>query len=159
MCKGRRYILRRAGIGVRLRPTPANAGERRRNGQALDDEITLLATALHELAAIRSTAEQAAGNIIASAERLLEAPESDAGMRSEEAALSIMTACGFHDLVGQRTATITETIDKIIAARLQRAERARNQVKAPREKRKTALMLNGPGKSDQARIDALFADA
>jgi hypothetical protein len=68
-----------------------------------------------------------------------------------------MTACGFHDLVGQRAATITETLDKIIAARLQRPS-ARAE-KAPRQKRKAALMLSGPGKSDQARIDAVFADA
>lgn len=158
MCKGRRYILRRAGIGVRLRPVVATTAERRRGGQALDDEITMLAMALNELAAIRNTAEQAAGNIIASAERLLEAPDDSRNGRSEEAALSIMTACGFHDLVGQRTATITETIDKIIAARLQRTERARKE-KAPRDKRKAALMLSGPSKSDQARIDAVFADA
>jgi len=158
MCKGRRYILRRAGIGVRMRPIVATTAERRRGGQALDDEITLLASALNELADIRDTAEQAAGNIIASAERLLAAPAGAANGHSEEAALSILTACGFHDLVGQRAATITETIDKIIAARLQRTERARKE-KAPREKRKAALMLRGPGKSDQAHIDAVFADA
>jgi hypothetical protein len=80
----------------------------------------MLAAALNELTAIRNTAEQAAGNIIASAERLLQSSESNPGERSEEAALSIMTACGFDDLVGQRAAKISETIDKIIAARLQR---------------------------------------
>jgi chemotaxis regulatin CheY-phosphate phosphatase CheZ len=156
MCKGRRYILRRAGIGVRVRPMVGVKSERRRG--ALDDEITLLAAALNELADIRNTAEQAAGNIIASAERLLDKPGSNAAQRSEEAALSIMTACGFHDLVGQRTAAISETIDKIIAARLQRDERARKQ-SGQRDKRKSALMLSGPGKSDQDRIDAVFADA
>ena len=158
MCKGRRYILRRAGIGVRMRPVVSGTAERRRGGQAFDDEIALLASALNQLADIRNTAEQAAGNIIASAERLLESPAGAAKGHSEEAALSIMTACGFHDLVGQRTATITETIDKIIAARLQRAERARKD-KAPRDKRKAGLTLSGPGKSDQAHIDAVFADA
>jgi chemotaxis regulatin CheY-phosphate phosphatase CheZ len=163
MCKGRRYILRRAGIGVRRRPTPAVAGERRRGGQSLDAEITMLAAALNELTAIRNTAEQAAGNIIASAERLLQSSESNPGDRSEEAALSIMTACGFNDLVGQRAAKISETIDKIIAARLQRAERARKQSGALRAKRKAALMLNGPafpgGCPDQAHIDSIFAEA
>ncbi len=74
MCKGRRYILRRAGIGVRMRPSVAGTAERRRGGQAFDDEIALLASALNQLADIRNTAEQAAGNIIASAERLLESP-------------------------------------------------------------------------------------
>jgi hypothetical protein len=157
MCKGRRYILRRAGIGVRMRPVVATTAERRRGGQALDTEIALLASALNQLADIRNTAEQAAGNIIASAERLLESPAGSTKEHSEEAALSIMTACGFHDLVGQRAATITETIDKIIAARLQRAERARKD-KAPRDKRKAGLALSGPGKSDQAHIDAVFAD-
>jgi chemotaxis regulatin CheY-phosphate phosphatase CheZ len=141
-----------------MRPGVATTAERRRGGQALDHEIMLLASALNELADIRNTAEQAAGNIIASAERLLAPPAGAANGHSEEAALSIMTACGFHDLVGQRTAAITETIDQIIAARMQRTERARKE-KAPREKRKAALMLSGPGKSNQAHIDALFADA
>jgi hypothetical protein len=69
----------------------------------------MLAAALHELAAIRSTAEEAAGNILACVEDLLTAVEGPACGTSGDAVMNIMTACGFHDLVGQRTAPIPST--------------------------------------------------
>ena len=62
---------------------------------------------LRELAAIRSTAEDAAGRILASAEGLLAFADKEEAKKAEEAILSIMTACGFHDLVGQRVTKIT----------------------------------------------------
>lgn len=64
---------------------------------------------LRELAAIRSTAEDAAGRILESAEGLLAFADKQEAKKAEEAILSIMTACGFHDLVGQRVTEITES--------------------------------------------------
>jgi len=140
-------------------------GERRRKSQSLNAEIALLVKALHELAAIRSTAEQAAGRILASAEGLMVDAATGVASRAEteKMAIAIMTACGFHDLVGQRATKIAETLDQIIGARLKRVDRSRKKAGAERQKRKAALMLTGPGlptgSPDQARIDALFADA
>lgn len=123
----------------------------------------MLAAALHELAAIRSTAEEAACNILASAENLLATSEEAACKKSGDAVMNIMTACGFHDLVGQRAANITDTIDKIIALRLKRVERTRKKGAAPRQKGNARTLLSGPARPgsgpDQARIDALFAEA
>ena len=130
--------------------------------QSLDDEIMMLATALNELAAIRSTAEQAAGKILTSAETLLRDAETRPSAESEQVAMNIMTACSFHDLVGQHAQMISETIDKIIALRLQREARERKQC-ATRSKRKDQPALHGPALpglgTDQAAIDALFAKA
>jgi chemotaxis regulatin CheY-phosphate phosphatase CheZ len=163
MCKAHRYILRRAANPGRRRPASFALGERRRSSQSLATEIDMLAAALHELAAIRSTAEEAAGNILASAENLLASSESGACEKSGDAVMDIMTACSFHDLVGQRTARITDTIDKIIALRLKRAERTGKKGGAQRQKCKSGMPLNGPALPGsgpgQARIDALFAEA
>ena len=123
----------------------------------------MLANVLRELATIRSTAEEAASCILTSTEGLLTISDNGASVKAEDAAMSIMTACGAHDFVGQRTAKVAEAIDKIIAARLARIHRAGKKAGAERQRRKTELMLSGPdlpGQSvDQARIDALFAKA
>ena len=66
-----------------------------------------------------------------------------------------MTACGFHDLVGQRVTKITETLDRVIARRL-------SGKPMPTGKRRSGITLEGPalssGNEEQARIDALFSD-
>jgi hypothetical protein len=163
MCKAHRYILRRAGNPSRRRQASFDLGERRRSSQSLAAEIGMLAAALHELAAIRSTAEEAAGNILACAEDLLTAAEGPACRTSGDAVMNIMTACGFHDLVGQRTANITDTIDKVIALRLKRVDRTGKKGGARRQKCKSGMQLSGPARPgsgpSQARIDALFAKA
>jgi chemotaxis regulatin CheY-phosphate phosphatase CheZ len=150
----------RAGTPTRRRPTPVAFGERRRTTQSFATEIAMLANALRELTAIRSTAEEAASRILTSTEGLLSSGDG-ASMKAEDAAMSIMTACGFHDLIGQRTAKVAEAIDKIIAARFARMDRAGKKAAADRQRRKTKLMLSGPDlpvqSTDQARIDALFA--
>jgi hypothetical protein len=159
MCKAHRYILRRAGNPSRRRQASFDLGERRRSSQSLAAEIGMLAAALHELAAIRSTAEEAAGNILACVEDLLTAAEGPACGTSGDAVMNIMTACGFHDLVGQRTANITDTIDKVIALRLKRVDRTGKR--AERGGRSANPQLSGPARPgsgpSQARIDALFA--
>ena len=78
----------------------------------------MLVNTLRELAAIRSTAEDAAGRILASAEGLLAFADKEEAKKAEEAIMSIMTACGFHDLVGQRVTKITETLDRVIATHM-----------------------------------------
>lgn len=123
----------------------------------------MLATALHELAAIRNTAEEEAGNILACAENLLTSAEGAVCETSGDAVMNIVTACGFHDLVGQRTANITDTIDKIIALRLKRVDRTGKKGGARRQKCKSGMQLSGPARPGsgphQARIDARFAEA
>ena len=117
------------------------------------------ADALRELAAIRATAEDAAARILDSAEGLLAFADKEEAKKAEDAILSIMTACGFHDLVGQRVAKITETLDQVIAGRLTGDDAALDESQAPNA---SGITLEGPalppGKVDQAEIDALFAE-
>lgn len=116
-------------------------------------EITALVNTLRELAAIRSTAEDAAARILDSAEGLLALADKEEAEKAEEAILSIMTACGFHDLVGQRVTKITETLDRVIAKRISGDEP--QPTAKPRGLRLEGPSLSG-GHADQARIDALF---
>ncbi|HUW73927.1 MAG TPA: hypothetical protein VMW05_07845 [Methyloceanibacter sp.] len=71
--------------------------------------------------------------------------------------MSIMTACGFHDLVGQRVTKITETLDRVIARRLNGEES-----KGLRPAARSEIALEGPAlpgtPQDQVQIDALFGD-
>ena len=79
-----------------------------------------------------------------------------------------MTACGFHDLVGQRVTKITETLDKVIATRMNAEAGAgvgkgkKRAVPPAKARGKSKLTLEGPGipgASDaQERVDALFRD-
>ena len=122
---------------------------------SVTEEITLLLNTLRELAAIRSTAEDAASRILNSAEGLLALADKEEAKKAEEAILSIMTACGFHDLVGQRVTKITNTLDQVIASR--------RTGKGPVEKlsAKSEIALDGPcltsGGHDQAFVDELFS--
>lgn len=133
----------------------------RDGGRTVSEEITVLVNTLRELAAIRATAEDAAGRILDSAEGLLAFADKDEAKKAEEAILSIMTACGFHDLVGQRVTKIAETLDRVIATRMQVSGVGRKRAAAPAKGK--PLALEGPGlpgtsEQDQARIDALFRD-
>jgi hypothetical protein len=74
------------------RATPPRA----ENGRTVSEEITVLVNTLRELAAIRSTAEDAAGRILASAEGLLAFADKDeqgrrvgAARRKRKAALEL----------------------------------------------------------------------
>jgi hypothetical protein len=115
-------------------------------------EITMLLNTLRELAAIRSTAEDGAARFLDSAEGLLALADKEEAKKAEDAILSIMTACGFHDLVSQRVTKITQTLDSVIASRLNDEAPAN----PPSE-----ITLEGPGlpaADDQARIDKLFSE-
>lgn len=135
----------------RLEPrAPVEGGEASRS---VSGEIAVLVNTLRELAAIRATAEDAAARILDSAENLL------AFADKEEAILAIMTACGFHDLVGQRVTKIAESLDRVIATHLQGGGGGAKRTPAKRKR----PPLEGPGlpgssEQDQARIDALFRD-
>lgn len=133
------------------------------SGRSVSQEITALMNTLRELAAIRSTAEDAAARILQSAEGLLAFADKEEAKKAEEAILSIMTACGFHDLVGQRVTKITETLDAVIATRLKGAGGKARPNATPRQQKAHGLALEGPAHPGdthaQARIDALFSDA
>ena len=139
------------------------ASSRGDNGRSVSEEITVLVNTLRELAAIRSTAEDAAGRILDSAEGLLAFADKEEAKKAEEAILAIMTACGFHDLVGQRVTKITESLDKVIAKRMNAAGKSGKRAERPAKATQGASSrLDGPGlpgdSQDQARIDALFRD-
>jgi chemotaxis regulatin CheY-phosphate phosphatase CheZ len=150
----------RGRVTARRRPGGRASAKRRDSGRSVSEEITVLVNTLRELAAIRATAEDAAGRILDSAEGLLAFADKEEAKKAEEAILAIMTACGFHDLVGQRVTKIAETLDQVIATRM-KAEQGRKRPAPP--SRKSRLTLEGPGltgTSDeaQARIDAIFRE-
>jgi hypothetical protein len=141
----------------RLEPrAPVEGGEASRS---VSGEIAVLVNTLRELAAIRATAEDAAARILDSAENLLAFADKEEAKKAEEAILAIMTACGFHDLVGQRVTKIAESLDRVIATHLQGGGGGAKLTPAKRKR----PALEGPGlpgssEQDQARIDALFRD-
>jgi hypothetical protein len=106
---------------------------------------------LRELAAIRSTAEDAAGRILASAEGLLAFADKDEAKKAKEAIMSIMTACGFHDPVGQRVTKIAETPDRVIATRMKGADRGRRVETQARKRSRRCPPSKGRAIPVQAR--------
>lgn len=154
----------RGRLSARRGLTGRASAKQQDNGRSVSEEITVLVNTLRELAAIRATAEDAAGRILDSAEGLLAFADKEEAKKAEEAILSIMTACGFHDLVGQRVTKITETLDKVIATRMNaEAGKGKKRAVPPAKARgKSKLTLEGPGipgASDaQERVDALFRD-
>jgi chemotaxis regulatin CheY-phosphate phosphatase CheZ len=154
----------RGRLSARRGLTGRASAKQQDNGRSVSEEITVLVNTLRELAAIRATAEDAAGRILDSAEGLLAFADKEEAKKAEEAILSIMTACGFHDLVGQRVTKITETLDKVIATRMNaEAGKGKKRDLPPAKARgKSKLTLEGPGipgASDaQDRVDALFRD-
>lgn len=147
----------RGGSTVKRRAKSRATPSRVDNGRTVSEEITVLVNTLRELAAIRSTAEDAAGRILESAEGLLAFADKEEAKKAEEAIMSIMTACGFHDLVGQRVTKIAKSLDRVLAKRMD--EQGRRVGAAPRN-RKATLELEGPGHpgASQASIDALFSE-
>jgi hypothetical protein len=85
-------------------------------------ELAALAGALREAEAIKTIASEAAEQILTACESLIAACEGEttdglAGS-AEAAAIEIMTACGFHDLVGQRATKLGRAIEALMADRL-----------------------------------------
>jgi chemotaxis regulatin CheY-phosphate phosphatase CheZ len=141
---------------VRGRPTAKRRHRRMQAVQADErpgsEEIAVLVNTLRELAAIRSTAEEAAARILDSAEGLLALSDKEEAKKAEEAILAIMTACGFHDLVGQRVSKIAESLDRVIVGRMSRPRMGSRN----RKSRLEGPGLPGTSEQAQARIDALF---
>ncbi|MEM9749356.1 MAG: chemotaxis protein [Pseudomonadota bacterium] len=132
---------------------------------------TRLPEAREELAAIVEDTETAATAIMAAAEALLEAgslPENERAETVEGHALSILEACAFQDITGQRAQKISKRLDQIA----KRAERfaqiagvcdaatldENEQREADRSK---DLHLNGPQTSGEAKsqdaVDEIFS--
>ena len=146
----------RGGSTVKRRIKGRAPVPRTETGRTVSQEITVLMNTLRELAAIRSTAEDAAGRILELAEGLLAFADKEEAKKAEEAILSIMTACGFHDLVGQRVTKIASALDRVIATHMKGGRR----IEAAPRKRTSKLDLEGPGHpgASQASIDELFRE-
>lgn len=150
----------RGKLSARRGPKGHAGVKHKASSRSVSQEITVLVNTLRELAAIRSTAEDAAARILDSAEGLLAFADKEEAKKAEDAILAIMTACGFHDLVGQRVTKITKSLDQVIAKRLSAAGKSGKRAERPANAAK--LRVDGPGlpgeSQDQARIDALFRD-
>jgi len=149
----------RGKLSAKRRPGGRATAKELESGRSVSEEVTVLVNTLRELAAIRATAEDAAGRILDSAEGLLAFADKEEAKKAEEAILAIMTACGFHDLVGQRVTKIAESLDRVIATK-RAAGAGKPTGAAPKRKSPVLEGLGLPGASeqDQARIDALFRD-
>jgi chemotaxis protein CheZ len=129
-----------------------------------------LPTAGAELEAIVRNTEVASHQIMASAERIMAAPEADfAAYRAivQECVLEIFQACSFQDLTGQRVRKIVDSLNHI-EERVARFSQVMGVEDAPlpedeKERRRKDLLLNGPAldgpTTPQDAIDALFGDA
>ena len=151
---------RRGELSAKRRPRARALEQEQECGRSVSEEIAALVNTLRELAAIRATAEDAAGRILDSAEGLLAFADKEEAKKAEEAILAIVTACGFHDLVGQRVTKIAETLDRVIATRMHAAGKTKTGT-GFMPKAKSELTLDGPGvpsRQDQASIDLLFRD-
>lgn len=124
------------------------------------------------LDAIRAEAREATETILHNAESILAADTRDPAAFVEEVndrVISIIEACAFQDLTGQRIGRVIETM-RHIEERVSRFANAvgMEEICAPlpvdesvREKRRSELLLHGPQRKDEAisqdDIDALLA--
>jgi hypothetical protein len=74
----------RGGSTARRRKARRAPAAHQDSGRTVSEEITVLVNTLRELAAIRSTAEDAAGRILVSAEGLLALADKDEAKKAEE---------------------------------------------------------------------------
>ena len=148
----------RGRLSAKRRPQRHAPVQDLEGGRTVAEEIAVLVNTLRELAAIRATAEDAAGRILDSAENLLAFADKEEAERAQEAIFNIMTACGFHDLVGQRVTKIAESLDRVLARK--RAAGAKSPAAGVKGKARELEGPGLPGEGDavQARIDALFRD-
>lgn len=129
-----------------------------------------LPSAMNEIGMIVETTETAANQIIDTVELILGLPV-DLGANAyrslvEEKCLTLMEACAFQDLTGQRSTKVVETLlhieDKLgkLAALLGDA-REESAAGAIDERQGDDVLLNGPAMPgegvDQDDIDAMFA--
>ncbi len=112
-------------------------------------EMAELAVALRDLQITKNEANRAANEILTACETILAALDNSACGGShpdiENAAIEIMTACGFEDLVGQRATHASKIVKSLMAKRL---EALGNAPEAE----------DGDERLSQTCVDAYFAD-
>lgn len=141
---------------------------------ALSAEMAKLAAALQELEAIKASAQSAAEKILSACEGLMAAceglAESDLRVSAEEAALTIMTGCSFHDMIGQRTTKVSAAVEDLLATQLghapEPAEKAMQPAGMPRltetRTKQREAVLDDAGLAAEAlqqdQVDALLGN-
>jgi len=141
---------------MELRAVVSGLAPRRMGGERLP-------AARAELVAMRREADDGVSRILTSAEAILAAPETGPGDTNNHA-IAILEACGFHDLVGQRLSKIADILGTL-EARLNRVAGCAGIVDAEeaetaserlyREQTINGPALNGPDVL-QSEIDLLF---
>lgn len=129
-----------------------------------------LPSAMNEIGMIVETTESAANQIMQAVEEILalsgDVAPIDYRASVEEKCLSVMEACSFQDLTGQRITKVVETLltieDKLAALAEVLGEAAEEAASEAPEPEGDAVLLNGPAMPgegvDQDEIDRLFAD-
>jgi hypothetical protein len=82
---------------------------------------------------------------------LLALADQEEAKRAEDAILSIMTACGFHELVGQRVTKITKSLDRVLANRMKKERVQSRRAVATASKGNSQLELEGPSLGKRAK--------
>lgn len=130
--------------------------------------IDRLPSAMNEIGMIVETTETAANQIIDTVEQILGLPTDITANAYravvEEKCLTLMEACAFQDLTGQRSTKVVETL-MLIEDKLGKlaALMGQDEEEAPPKIERTGddLLLNGPSMPgegvDQDDIDAMFA--
>ncbi|MFD0988336.1 hypothetical protein [Methyloligella solikamskensis] len=92
-------------------------------GSQQAEEMSDLAEALRDLRTIKTEANTAANQILSACEGLLDSLDEgnaeECRAAAEAAAIEIMTACGFEDLVGQRATHASRIVNALMAKRLE----------------------------------------
>jgi hypothetical protein len=121
------------------------------------DEMAQLANAVRDVATISTSAEAAANHILLVCERLIAVCDKETanGLRgaAEDAAIEIMTACSFHDLIGQRARAVTGSLETVLAAWLKRLPEGR------RSGATTSDAAIPPGSDSDERLSQDLVDA
>ncbi len=146
------YVFAAQGAIAELRPQEVRARH--------------LPAAMNQIGVIVETTENAANQIMAAVDDMLEAGEAmdSAAYRAlvERQCLVILEACAFQDLTGQRIAKIVETLltleDRLAGLVAALGEGGEHEAPAPDD---APILLNGPAMPgegvDQDDIDRLFA--
>lgn len=128
-----------------------------------------LPNAMNQIGMIMETTESAANQIMAAVDEILALDDAltpeDYRANVQTRCLSVIEACSFQDLTGQRITKVVETLmtleDKLAGLALVLGESG--EAEAPEEALEgDALLLNGPAMPgegvDQDEIDKLFSD-
>jgi hypothetical protein len=101
-------------LSAKRRPGGRATVQELESGRSVSEEVTVLVNTLRSSPRHRGGRRRTHSRLGRGSACLRRQGEAK---KAEEAILAIMTACGFHDLVGQRVTKIAESLDRVIATK------------------------------------------